>query len=138
MRFSFVGRTRRSRRIRHFTALLGDTSLRVFQGFIDSLTTTGGVDHRSTHGIPESGHLRDVRHDFTFLGVFHGGGNTWIFRQLFLVRLQRYGTQRFVFINRFQTFVSQQIVFEELFRQLLFGLAALIPALSTPTNGLDG
>src|SRR5699024_1282394 len=83
-----------------------------------SLTTAGGVDHRSTHGIPESGHLRDVRHDFTFLGVFHGGGNTWIFRQLFLVRLQRYGTQRFVFINRFQTFVSQQIVFEELFRQL--------------------
>ncbi|MCZ5371477.1 PhzF family phenazine biosynthesis protein, partial [Escherichia coli] len=27
MRFGFVGRTRRSRRIRHFTALLGDTSL---------------------------------------------------------------------------------------------------------------
>ncbi len=39
-----------------------------------------------------------------------------------------------VFINRFQTFISQQIVFEELFASSLFGLAALIPALSTPTN----
>ncbi len=39
-----------------------------------------------------------------------------------------------VFIDRFQTFVSQQIVFEELFASSLFGLAALIPALSTPTN----
>ncbi len=98
--------------------LLGNTTLSIFQRSIHSLTTAGGVDHRSTGGIPEGSHLWDVRHDFTFLGVAHGGGDAWIFRQRFLEGFQRHSTQRFILVHFFQTLIGQQVVFEELFRQL--------------------
>ena len=61
------------------TALLSNTTLRIFQRGIDSLTTACGVNYRSTGGIPERGHLWDVRHDFAFLGVIHGCRDTWVF-----------------------------------------------------------
>ncbi len=51
---------------------------------------------------------------------------------------QRNGTQRFVLVHFIQTLIGQQVVFQNSFASSLFGLAALIPALSTPTNGLDG
>ncbi len=47
-----------------------------------------------------------------------GGGDARIFLQLLLVGFQRDGAQRLVFIHRFQTLIGQQVVFQELFRQL--------------------
>ena len=60
--------------------LLRNTALCVFQRGIDSLTTAHSVDNRGAGGVPEGGHLRDVRHDFAFLGVIHRCRNTWVFR----------------------------------------------------------